>query len=170
MVIDALVPLCKECGVQIGDDDMVTGLCAECLDKHAEEEEVTPDEMTSALRGALSSCLTQMEQCEKMFRGDEAFMAALSDARDALSLVTHRVRVVVTVEGGFIQGIVSDAPVEVMTIDYDIEGAEEGSTIPIPQEGPEVDPGYTENAFASQWVAEVMPERVAQLFAVRVGE
>ena len=49
-------------------------------------------------------------------------------------------RVLITLEGGLVQGGCSDVPVSVIVVDYDVEGTEEGDTMPVPQdEGDPVD-------------------------------
>jgi len=71
-------------------------------------------------------------------------------------------QVVITLEGGLVQDILSSVPVDAAVIDYDSEGADLDDITPIPQTP---NPG-TEDACASIRAVDVMPERVAELWAV----
>src|SRR5690606_18702783 len=55
-------------------------------------------------------------------------------------------RVLVALDGGLVQGDCSDRPVEVMVVDYDVEGANEETLADIPQ-----DDGSVEPASVSYW-------------------
>jgi hypothetical protein len=44
-------------------------------------------------------------------------------------------RIVITVEGGVIQSILSSVPVDVLTIDYDVDGSDSRRLVEVPQEG-----------------------------------
>lgn len=68
--------------------------------------------------------------------------------------------IILTVEGGVIQGILTDNPVDVFVIDYDRDGIPESELCPIPQDG-----GGTSLANAHMWSAgiEHNPKRVKEL-------
>jgi hypothetical protein len=51
------------------------------IDHEAEHAKAVLPELV----GALCAARDQMEQCEKMFRDDESFMAALADVRAAIA-------------------------------------------------------------------------------------
>lgn len=79
--------------------------------------------------------------------------AILSD--DAIDVLCERLntagygqlpRVVVTLEGGLVSGAVADQPVNLLVIDYDVEGAADDEISEIPQ-----DNGRTAGAIASFW-------------------
>ena len=70
-------------------------------------------------------------------------------------------RIIVVIEGGLVQSILSDGPCKAAVIDYDTECAEEGSTVEIPQA---LEGQPTEPAFASIRTAEENPERLAVLW------
>lgn len=67
--------------------------------------------------------------------------------------------VLIVMDGGLVQHCVSDAPVDVTTLDYDTEGAIEEDTIPIPQKSTD----DTENAYVGWPIVDVIPERVNQI-------
>ena len=64
--------------------------------------------------------------------------------------------VIITVEGGVIQDISADVPIEAMVIDFDIDGADD--TIDVPQKG-----GGSSPAKVSEWVTG--PDKVKRLAA-----
>ena len=76
-------------------------------------------------------------------------------------------RVVVVIEGGIVQDILSTEPVEVAVIDYDTEGAEESDITQILQMEPGEAPEFA-SALASVHPYTVDPERVQELFAAIV--
>lgn len=64
--------------------------------------------------------------------------------------------IIITVEGGVIQDISADVPIEATVIDFDIDGADD--TIDVPQSG-----GGTESARCTEWVTG--PDKVKRLAA-----
>jgi hypothetical protein len=80
-------------------------------------------------------------------------------------------RVIIVIEGGLVQSILSDSPdVQAAVIDYDTECAEEGETVEIPQslEGHPTALAFA-SAFASVRTVEVNPERTTVLWGVTEG-
>jgi hypothetical protein len=55
-------------------------------------------------------------------------------------------RIVVAIEGGLVSGVVGDRPISLLTIDYDVEGADEDEISEIPQ-----DDGRTASAVFGHW-------------------
>ena len=72
-------------------------------------------------------------------------------------------KLVITVEGGVVSSCVSDGPIEVAIVDYDVEGQEESGLKPIPQGN-----GVVEFANAYGIAAEVDCLRCNELFSVAV--
>lgn len=108
------------------------------------------DAMLAALR-LLQSCGCPDELLDIATNGERH--AILSpDAIDALcerlNMADRRLlpRIAVAIEGGLVSGIVADQPVTVLTIDYDVEGADEDSITEIPQ-----DNGCTASAVVGYW-------------------
>lgn len=64
--------------------------------------------------------------------------------------------VIITVEGGVIQDISADIPIEAIVIDFDIDGADD--LVAVPQRG-----GGTESARVTEWVTG--PDKVKRLAA-----
>lgn len=98
------------------------------------------------------------------------------DLEDAISVASEPLKIVVTIEGGVLQGVLANSPVTLVSLDYDSEGAEAAEIAWIPQRessadalGPIKD---FESAVPGSWSAEVSPLRVAELIAVseRTGE
>lgn len=73
-------------------------------------------------------------------------------------------RVVVVLDGGLVQDVLADVPVDCVKIDYDTEGADRADLWPVPQDGTEGDRPASSEAFISHFGVEVSPERVALLF------
>jgi len=73
-----------------------------------------------------------------------------------------RPKVVITLDGGIVQDILSDVPIDVIVIDYDVEGIEEDRLTQIPQ----TPDASMEPAYTVEQSANVMPKRVAELFRV----
>lgn len=66
---------------------------------------------------------------------DEDTLAEIAECDVSISVVeVPAPRVVVSVQGGLVQGGCSDVPVDFYVIDYDVEGASESSIIDIPQD------------------------------------
>jgi len=74
--------------------------------------------------------------------------------------IAARSRVVIVLEGGLVQDVLSNVPMEFARIDYDTDGAEESDLVDIPQ----TPAGDTAQAYAYTANADVMPERVNELF------
>lgn len=72
------------------------------------------------------------------------------------------VKIVIMVQGGIVDKIISSEPVEVAVVDYDIEGADENQLRMIPQMEP-VGP-ESEQALASIQEAEVDAGKVDRVF------
>ncbi len=78
----------------------------------------------------------------------------------------HEPRIVITVEGGVIQSILSSVPVDVLTIDYDVDALDSRRLVEVPQEG--VGDRRTELAHVTVESAGTCldePARVNELFA-----
>jgi hypothetical protein len=75
------------------------------------------------------------------------------------------VRVLVNLEGGLVQAVLSDGtvPVDVAIVDYDSEGADDDEIVAIPQDGRYA--GTTADAVARIESATVDPEFIANAFA-----
>lgn len=71
-------------------------------------------------------------------------------------------RVVIILDGGIVQDILSDVPIDAIVIDYDVEGIEKYRLTQIPQ----TPDASMEPAYTVEEVVEVMPKRVAELFRV----
>lgn len=68
-------------------------------------------------------------------------------------------RIVIVVEGGVVQEVLSDDPINVMVIDHDIDGVDEDSLVTFqPGEGKPF------QAVAHIWKASAMPDLVATYF------
>ena len=69
------------------------------------------------------------------------------------------IRVVIGCDGGLVQDVSANVPVDFAMIDYDVKGADDDRLTAIPQTG-----GDPVQAYAYTAHADVMPERVAELF------
>lgn len=74
------------------------------------------------------------------------------DSRQAQA--SKRPRVTITVEGGVIQAVEADAPVDVLVVDYDSEGCSE-------EDIRRVGNG---DALVAAWPAHVNPDNIARIF------
>ena len=66
-------------------------------------------------------------------------------------------KIVITMEGGVLQGVMSDLPVDVFTVNYDTEGEDLNDLISLPQGNDEIN-----NAICAVTTVEVNPDRVAE--------
>lgn len=70
--------------------------------------------------------------------------------------------IIVAIEGGLVNAVVADSPVELLTIDYDVDGADEDEIIPVPQ-----DEGRVSDAIISIWTNESVTIDPAWMSVVR---
>ena len=70
-------------------------------------------------------------------------------------------KIVIVLVGGVVQHVVASEACEVTVIDYDTEGADEGSTVDVPQDG-----GGTAEAYVTDPAIYVNPARAAELTAL----
>ena len=70
-------------------------------------------------------------------------------------------RLVVVLENGSLTHIYSDEPLEVVQIDYDVNGGDEADMVDVPQGN-----GNTEKAFVYRYVRGAFPEAVEKAFAL----
>lgn len=70
-------------------------------------------------------------------------------------------KIVITVEGGVVQSVMSNTPVEVFSVDYDTDGTADDELVAIPQDGSD-----TESAICGISSADVDPKRVDEIAAV----
>lgn len=96
--------------------------------------------------GALQALDHQVGQMRGMFDDeDETIQDAVDsgeEAQDALNNAIHAletgdakpIRVLVAIDGGLVQGGCADVPVELITLDYDCEGADDDEVYAIPQD------------------------------------
>jgi hypothetical protein len=75
-------------------------------------------------------------------------------------------RVVIVVEGGLLQDIITTAPIDVVEIDYDTDGADEEEIMQIPQDLP----GMSENASLESTAAAVAMVRTAEVNPARANQ
>jgi hypothetical protein len=68
-------------------------------------------------------------------------------------------KVVIVCDGGLVQEVLSDGPVEYCVIDYDVEGTDEGWLSKIPQSE-----GKTADAYAYSGLASRRSYRVKEIF------
>ena len=69
-------------------------------------------------------------------------------------------RLGIRLEGGVIQSTFSDAPVDIIVIDYDTDGADEDDLFPMPQ-----DDGDTSPCYLQEYASAVMPEEIKRIVA-----
>lgn len=82
--------------------------------------------------------------------------------RDVISCHKEDVQVMVCIEGGMVSAVLADrANVNVLLIDYDVEGDASEDTVHIPQ-----DDGTTAEAYSRSELAEVRPDFIAAAAAV----
>lgn len=118
------------------------------------------DKLADALRNALirweeRGNLSATEQTEIVLAS-----AALYEYDRLEAVYAPPVRVGIRIEGGQIQSVFSDAQVEVLTIDYETEYADQEAVIDFPHDG-----GDTSQAAVSIHGSSLMPEEVARCFA-----
>ena len=76
--------------------------------------------------------------------------------------------IVITLDGGLVQGIAADRPITVRVVDYDVEGADPDGLVMVPR-----DHGDPVPASVSGWTVEsdcIDPEWIASLDAARASE
>lgn len=128
------------------------------------------------LREALAGALATLESLRKpgVLAGRDATIAdhypdnfALGRVRDALALPPTPVpRIVIVMDGGLIQTVNSDQPVEVVKIDYDTEGCSDEDGVvelqDVADDGTLID--NSEDAFITNIGADLAPAYVATRF------
>ncbi len=67
---------------------------------------------------------------------------ALTLAREAIERLQKPLRVLVAMEGGLIQGGCADVPVQLVTVDYDVEGVDQARITLVPQDDGSTAEGY----------------------------
>lgn len=132
------------------------------------------DQLAEALQRGIHRCADLMEGLEPDLQ--EAAQADLQSMRDALSDFRQAKpadstdpntpgAVGIRMEGGLIQSVWADRPINVTVIDYDTEGASEDNLFDMPQ-----DNGSTAECYVSEYPAAVMPdecERIKRALASR---
>jgi hypothetical protein len=116
--------------------DAFTGWRAE-LAASLRNHTVTPEisEVVSGLRGAISACLTQIEQMKGLFDDEDGAIArAVDEAEHELEITGPYAaaplpvrRIAITMDGGLIQSIYSPCAmpdVEIVVFDHDVDGAQ----------------------------------------------
>jgi hypothetical protein len=76
--------------------------------------------------------------------------------------------IVITLDGGLVQGVVADRPITVRIVDYDVEGADPDGLLMVPQ-----DNGDPVSASVSCWAVEgacIDPEWIARLDAANAAD
>lgn len=87
--------------------------------------------------------------------------------------MTEPVRLVITMEGGLIQDVISGGlPIEVLVIDYDTDGNDPAETVLVPQgDGYEPEPAYVHlRALTEPTALADDAKHAARLFAALVDE
>ena len=103
-------------------DDRELGTIFAALRGH-QQRACPPDLLDIATNGGKHSPLAPLEidmLCQRLFC-------------DALILATARI--VVALDGGLVQGVVADRPIQLFVVDYDVEGADQSELSLIPQDG-----------------------------------
>lgn len=77
-----------------------------------------------------------VERCLLALREDE-YPLLREECRQWMSANSEQPepRIVITVEGGVVQSILSSVPADVLTIDYDVDGRDSRRLVEVPQEG-----------------------------------
>ena len=73
-------------------------------------------------------------------------------------------RIVIVIEGGLVQEVLSTEPVNYAVVDYDIEGTEEDNLVAMPQ-----GEGKTEECYGYTSNSNVTPERAVEMFTAING-
>mgnify|MGYP000845373760 CR=1 FL=1 len=73
-------------------------------------------------------------------------------------------RIVISIEGGVVSGVLCDGPVQVLILDYDVEGAMPDSVTQVPQCTEPTSKSHCEPAYLFRRSPEPDPVRVQQLF------
>lgn len=68
-------------------------------------------------------------------------------------------RLCIRLEGGVVQSVFADAPVDVLVIDYDTEGSDGEDLFPMPQEDGSIEP-----CFLNESGADVLPKEVERIY------
>jgi hypothetical protein len=79
-------------------------------------------------------------------------------------------RIVITLTGGVVQGVLCDSPVEILLLDYDVEGADPSTVVSVPQCTKPTEESDHELAFLARVNPEANPDRVQQLFNLKSHE
>ncbi len=126
------------------------------------------DQLADALRRGIHRCADLMEGLEPDLQ--EAAQADLQAMRDALASAEQGNAAAITpdlnnpgsvgirMEGGLIQSVWADRPINVTVIDYDIEGVEEDDLFDMPQHD-----GSTSECYVSEYPAAVMPDECERI-------
>lgn len=123
----------------------------------------TADQLAAALR----LCIEAFDQMADGATFDQALerTGCVNAATGVLATystqpATEPPRVCIRMEGGLVQSVFSDVPMNFIGIDYDTDGADDDEVFPMPQGD-----GRTSDCFLSQYPADVMPEEVARIVA-----
>ena len=79
-------------------------------------------------------------------------------------------RIVITLTGGVVQGVLCDSPVEIILLDYDVEGADPSAVVSVPQCTEPTSESDHEPAYLSRLTPQPNPVRVSQLFNLKSHE
>lgn len=111
------------------------------------------DKLADALR-ALRHHATQQELYEAHRAADEVLAAYDAQPEPAPGQIGIRM------EGGVVQAVFTDRPMDVIVLDYDTDGADPDDLFDMPQ-----DDGSTEECLVSEYPADVMPAECARIAA-----
>jgi hypothetical protein len=75
-----------------------------------------------------------------------------------------KTRIVITLTGGVVQGVLCDSPVEIILLDYDVEGADPSAVVYVPQCTEPTSESDHEPAYLLRLTPQPNPVRVSQLF------
>lgn len=81
-----------------------------------------------------------------------------------------KTRIVISLTGGVVQGVLCDSPVEILLLDYDVEGADPSTVVSVPQCTKPTEESDHELAFLARVNPEASPDRVQQLFNLKSHE
>lgn len=81
-------------------------------------------------------------------------------------------RIVIVMDGGLVQQVLADRPVEVLVVDYDVDGADLEDLTLMPQEPVASEAQTFVHAAVALWGdhTQQAPDRVAQMFAAALPE
>lgn len=126
----------------------------------------------------------EWEVCESDERGNALEVYNFNTEDEGISFIndwiekkitpktTHnmKTRIVISLTGGVVQGVLCDSPVEILLLDYDVEGADPSTVVSVPQCTKPTEESDHELAFLARVNPEANPDRVQQLFNLKSHE